>query len=39
MTDDADGVVEKLFDHLSAGDWDGFGSLLSATVERGRTHG
>ena len=34
MTDDGDGVVEKLFDHLSAGDWHGFGSLLSATVER-----
>jgi hypothetical protein len=34
MADDAGGVVEKLFDCLSARDWDGFRSLLSPSVER-----
>jgi len=34
LSDDAGGVVEKLFDLLSVRDWDGFRSLLSPRVER-----
>ena len=30
----ADGVVEQLFERLAAGDWAGYGALLSADVER-----
>jgi hypothetical protein len=28
------GVIEQLFDRLAAGDWAGYGALLSANVER-----
>ena len=34
MADDAGKVVERLFECLAVGDWDGFGSLLSVSVER-----
>jgi hypothetical protein len=34
MIENADGVIERLFDRLRAGDWSGYGVLLSANVER-----
>ena len=34
VTEGAPGVLERLFDRLIAGDWTGYGALLSADVER-----
>ena len=34
MTESAVGVIERLFDRLIAGDWTGYGALLSPNVER-----
>ena len=34
MTESAVGVIERLFDRLIAGDWTGYGALLSPDVER-----
>ena len=34
MIESASGVIERLFDRLIAGDWTGYGALLSPDVER-----
>lgn len=34
MIDAGDGVVERMFEHLGAQDWDSFRALLSTDVER-----
>ena len=34
MIDGGDGVVERMFEHLAAQDWDSFRALLSTDVER-----
>jgi hypothetical protein len=34
MIDSGDGVVERMFEHLAAHDWDSFRALLSTGVER-----
>ena len=34
MTESAVGIIEGLFDRLIAGDWTGYGALLSPNVER-----
>ena len=34
MVDSGDAVVERMFEHLTARDWDAFGALLSTGVER-----
>jgi hypothetical protein len=34
MIDAGDGVVERMFEHLAAHDWDSFRALLSTDVER-----
>jgi hypothetical protein len=34
MIESGDGVVETMFEHLAAADWDSFSGLLSVDVER-----
>ena len=34
MVDASTGVIERLFDRMTAGDWAGFGALLSHDAER-----
>lgn len=34
VTGDFGGIVERMFEHLAAADWDSFGALLSTQVER-----
>ena len=34
MIENVGGVIERLFDRLDAGDWIGYGALLSPEVER-----
>jgi hypothetical protein len=34
MIDSGDGVVERMFEHLGARDWDAFSALLATGVER-----